>query len=253
MIYIRRILLGAAALAGLAVLVIGPALPQSTTFDQVPVPLGTTGQSELLVQSYAVPGGTLYAGVLRPPGATSPPVSLGMSFVPTGTTTPTRPLALTDAKSTGGVPMTAAAGTPSATVAPSRTAGTSLVLVGEATSSSAKTDNAMWEFRLPDSYVAGANIPVVINANYTGGGTITGASTTLTVTAYAEGQNGAETALTVSAAQQFTGTAANYTFTITGLGSGLAPNSRIVVSVAMLVTSSSGANTGQINSIAFGA
>ena len=55
------------------------------------------------------------------------------------------------------------------------------------------------------------------------------------------------TALTVSAAQQFTGTATNYTFTITGTG--LTPGEHIAVEVVMLVTNASGGNTGQINSL----
>ena len=118
--------------------------------------------------------------------------------------------------------------------------------VGEATSASAKTDKALWSFSLSDSYVANANIPVVVNANYTGAGTVTAATTTITVAAYSE-VNGVETALPVTAAQQFTGTAANYTYTITGTG--LTPGAAVTVEIVMLVTTSAGAATGQINSV----
>lgn len=61
--------------------------------------------------------------------------------------------------------------------------------------------------------------------------------------------NGVETALPVSAAQQFTGTAANYVFTITGTV--LTPGAHISIEVTMLVTTSVGALTGQINSVSY--
>jgi hypothetical protein len=54
----------------------------------------------------------------------------------------------------------------------------------------------------------------------------------------------------VSAAQQFTATATNYTFTVTGAASGLVVGSHILVELTMLVTTSAGAATGQINSVA---
>ena len=73
----------------------------------------------------------------------------------------TRYLPLTGAKADSGIPLTAAAGTPAGAVGIARTAGTSLTLAGEATSASAKTDKAFFEFTLPETYVAGANIPVV--------------------------------------------------------------------------------------------
>ena len=52
----------------------------------------------------------------------------------------------------------------------------------------------------------------------------------------------------VTAAQQFNGTATNYVFTVPG-AAGLAPGSHIVVEVVMLVTTSAGGLTGQINAI----
>ena len=160
----------------------------------------------------------------------------------------TRYLPLTDAKADTGIPLTAAAGTPAGAVGIARTAGTSLQLVGEATSASAKTDVALWEFDLPATYVAGANIPVIVNVIVTGTGTLTAASTTITVAAYTEAA-GVETALTVSAAQEFDKTGEILTFTITGTG--LVPYQHIAIEITMLVTSASGANTGTINSVAF--
>jgi hypothetical protein len=241
-----------AAIGALALLPCA-ALAQTTVVDQTPIPFTGGAQSEGFLQSYSVPGGTVDCIIVKPAGApgtgTGPiPLGAGCAFVPGGGGGYARFVNLTDGKSDLGVPLTAAAGTPTGAVGVSRTAGTSLVLVGEATSSNAKTDKVMFEMNVANTYVSGANIPVIVNANYTGSGTPTAATTTITVAAYTE-IAGVEAALTVSAAQQFTGTAANYTFTITGASSGLAVGSHIVIEITMLVTNASGANTGQINSV----
>lgn len=242
-----------ASILAAAVLLPSLALAQTTTLDQVPAPIPSAGNlaalnSELLTQSIAVPGGTLYVSTIRQPGPGGQIAGISQTFTPGAASAVTRFLSLTDGKSDLGVPFTAAAGTPTGTVGVTRVAGTSLTLDGEATSGSAKTNKAMWELNIPTTYIAGANIPIVVNANYTGVGTITAVSTTLTVAAYTE-IAGVEAALTVSAAQQFTGTAANYTFTVTGTG--LVPGQHVVFEVTMLVTSASGANTGHINSVAY--
>lgn len=231
-----------------------PAFAQTTTLDQTPVPVPGTGNttqaSENLIQSFTVPGGALYQTFYRQPGPSNNIIPGGMSFVPGGSGSAiNRFQSLTDGHSDLGVPLTAAAGTPTGTVGVSRVAGTSLFLSGEATSSSAKTDKVIFETNLASTYIASANLPVVVNCNYTGSGTVTAASTVMTVAAYLEAA-GVETALTVSAAQQFTGTATNYTFTITGASSGMVVGSHIVVELTMLVTTSAGATTGQINSVA---
>jgi hypothetical protein len=204
------------------------------------------GGNLVTVDSVAVAGGTLYmAGIMN--GG----VQQGISavFVPTGASSPQRFLALSHAVSDLGVPMTAAAGTPSGTVGISRTAGTSLQLLGEVTSSNAKTNKALFEFNLPDSYVAGTNIPVTVNAVAAGSGTLTAVSTTMTVAAYTE-KNGVEAALTVTAAVQIPPTtAADLSFTITGTN--LIPGQHLALELVMLVTSASGANTGTINSVSY--
>lgn len=220
------------------------AFGQAIVLDQVSPPF-TSGKSELLLQSYAVPGGTLYISTLK--RGFSDPEAIAQTFVPSSQGGMTRNLKLTEAKADTGVPLTATATSGAMGVA--RTAGTSLQLAGEATSSNAKTDKAMFEINLPDSYVAGSNIAVTVNCNYTGGGTVTAASTTMAVAAYTESQAGAEAALTVSAAQQMAATAGNLVFTITGTG--LVPGQRIIVELTMLVTSSSGANTGYVNSVSY--
>ncbi len=216
----------------------------TTLFDQEPIAFASIPQGELLIESCPVSGGTLYFGVARFGGA----FTLSRTFVPAAAGGLTRYLRLTDAKSDAGVGLTATATGGACGI--SRTAGTSLTLVGEATSASAKTDKALFDFDLPDSHVAGANIALVVNCNTSGAGTITSASTTMTVAAYTE-TNGAEAALSVSAAQQIPAAAGNLTFTITGTG--LVPGAHVVVELVMLVTSSSGANTGVINSVSYGA
>lgn len=225
------------------------AMAQSTVTDQIPAPVpsasNTNNQSELLTQSQSISGGTLVTTILKQPAG--PMIGVASAFVPAASGGIVRYFELTNGKSDLGVPMTAAAGTPTGTVGISRTAGTSMALTGEATSSSAKTDKVIFEFNLPTSYVAGANVPVTINALATGG-TITGASTTMTVAAYTE-TNGVEAGLTVSAAQQIPSTATNLVFTVTGTN--LVPGQHMVIELTMLVTTSAGAGTGTINSVAY--
>lgn len=128
------------------------------------------------------------------------------------------------------------------------TLGTSYALVGEATSSSAKTDTAMVEVVLPQNYVDGQNVTLKVNSNYTGSGTVTAASCSVTAAAYAitdAGVSGSN--LIATAAQLITGTATDLTFAITGTN--LVPGSRLLIELSLLVTTASGANTGQINSV----
>src|ERR1700733_9821809 len=67
-------------------------------------------------------------------------------------------LSLLNFKNTTGATLTASAG--SGILGISSTVGTSLGLVGEATSSSAKTDVGVIEYVLPSSYVAGTSFNV---------------------------------------------------------------------------------------------
>lgn len=156
-----------------------------------------------------------------------------------------RYLLITAANSDAGVALTATATGGAMGIA--RTAGTSLALVGEATSASAKTDKAFWETILPDTYQAGAPIPVDVNAQITGTGTLTTASCTLTLAAYSE-VNGVEAALVVTPGSLTLAAAqADYLFSIAGTGIG--SEARIGVELTVLVTSSSGVNVGQVNKV----
>ncbi len=58
------------------------ALAQTAVLDQTPVPTTSTSKSENVLQSYAVPGGTIYQGFFRSPGAV-PTWSSGLAFAPT--------------------------------------------------------------------------------------------------------------------------------------------------------------------------
>lgn len=156
-------------------------------------------------------------------------------------------LALTAAKSDVGVGLTATA--TGGAMGVSRTAGTSLFLAGETTSTSAVTDKAMWEFSLPASYTAGNTVGVTVNVSVSGAGTLTAASTTMALAAYSE-VNGVETALTVTGGtQQLVAAGSNLAWTIAATG--LAAGSHLSIELTMVVTSSSGSNTGHVNSISF--
>ncbi len=207
--------------------------------ESIPDALG----NKIVTSQESVTGGTLYiTSIINREGS----VAVTQDFVPTSIAGSQRFLALTNAKSAAGVSVTATPG--GGVVGIARTAGTSLQLAGETTSASAVTDTAFFEFNIPDSYIAGSNIPLTVNAVVTGAGTLTAASTTITASAYTE-TNGVEAALTVSAAQQFGLVAADLIFTITGTN--LIPGQHIGLQLAMLVTSSAGANTGYINSVSY--
>lgn len=159
---------------------------------------------------------------------------------------------ITDGKTDTGVAMAVETSQGAGTMGVARTTGTSLQLDGNVTSSNAKTDKVMWEIALPITYKAGTAIPVTIDQNYTGSGTVTGASTTITVAAYTE-SNGVETAITgITAAQPMTATPTDLIFTIPA-SAALISGQRIVIEIVMLVTSASGGNEGQINKIEFSA
>jgi len=228
------------------------ALAQSTTVDQIPAPVPSSSNgnsnSEWLLQNYGISGGTIYQSFMRQPGSSGRLLPGGMLFVPSNQSgTFTHWLSLTDARFDSGI-TGAASGASGTGFNIARTAGTSYDLTGVATSSSAVTTKFLFETDVASTYVAGSAIPVVVNANYTGSGTITAASTTLTLNAYTE-VGGVETAITgITAAQQFNSTPANYTFNIPSTA-GLVPGQHIALELVMLVTTASGANTGQLNAI----
>ena len=207
----------------------------------VPTDSGTT------VQYVDVSGGKLYFSSVRQgsgPAQVSAPTFV--SAAAAGSTSLN--LALTNAKSALGVPLTATAGSPSGAVGVSRTAGTSLQLAGEATSGNTKTNAAFFEANLPAGYIGGHDVTLDVNASISGTGTLTAASCLMTPTVYSEGVNGAETAVTVGAAKQIVAAGSTLSFVITGTN--LTPGQRLGIGLSMAIVSSSGANTGLINSAA---
>lgn len=232
-----------------------PAAAVSLVNDQIPAPVPSASnngsQSEVYIQSYPISGGLLYQSCFRGSGLQSGSVPLdcsGLTFVPSNLSGAfTRWLSLSEARFDSGIISTSATGSSTA-FGIARTAGASYALLGAPTSSSAVTTKALFETNVASTYQSGTAIPVVVNANYTGSGTLTAASTTLAVAAYTE-VGGVETAITgITAAQQFNGTATNYTFNIPSTA-GLAAGQHLAVEITMLVTTASGANTGQINAV----
>ena len=210
------------------------------------VPIG----KEITVFTRAMSGGNLAITTVRE--ANQNVVGVASTFIPGAASGVTQYLNLSDAKSDLGVPMTAAAGTPAGTVGISRTAGTSTQLVGEATSSSTKTDKALFELNLPFTYNAGTPINFVVNAQVAGTGTFTASTTIITPTLYTETTAGVEAVAVTGAAlvpttQQIGATASDLVFTSAGLG--LVPGQHLVLELVMAVVTTSGANTGTIDSV----
>lgn len=228
-----------------------------TPIDSANISPGTGGAiaagKEINIASRAVTGGVLYITTVRGDGD-SDPQGVATSFVATGTVPAVRYAKLSDGKSDLGVPLTAAAGTPSGTVGILRTAGSLLNLFGETTSGAqTKTNKVIFEFSLPDAYVAGAAIPVLVNCVVATATDVTAATTLMTLAAYSETAAGVEAALAVTAAQQIPiTTPALLTFSVTGTG--LVPGQRVVLELTMAVTTTTGgASFGQINSVGYSA
>lgn len=192
--------------------------------------------------NYMLQSGNLNAGTTLAVTTSSLP---GGSLVLVPFSPPIRHLPLTEAKSDAGIALTGTA--TGGTFGVSRTAGTSLYLIGQSTSASAVTDKAMWEIDLPDTWNPGSVIPVVVNFSIGGTGTLSGTATVASLGAYIENQ-GTETAITVTGGtQDIAATAADYWWTLAATG--LNPGQRIVVEPTLTVTSSAGVNTGQLNRI----
>lgn len=199
-----------------------------------------------VVRDLTVNSTTILTGAVSGAGFSSSVLGIAKTNAPT-----VRYLQLTDVHVDSGLPLlTATAATTLPGIA--RTSGTSLYLTGVATAGATPaTTNMIWEFDVPDTYTAGADIPVLINCVVPVATNITAASTTMTVAAYSVSSLGVETALTVSAAQQMAiTTASTLTFTVTGTT--LVVGSRIVLKLTALVTTTSGgASSVRVNSVGF--
>lgn len=162
-----------------------------------------------------------------------------------GIPTPTR-LNLTQAKNITGAAL--AAGAAAGVFGFSISLGTSFALISEAANSNTKTDVAMWEFELPPTYVAGSNINVLVNSNYTlGGGTV--GTHTLAAAAYLSVDAGTQgSSLIATSAQTVPSSAGTQTFVITGTT--LSPGDRLVLTLTLVLQDTGGSNiTATINSV----
>lgn len=151
---------------------------------------------------------------------------------------------LTKAMTTAGVDLTATPG--SGAFGISMTAGTSVALTGESTSASSVTDAALFEFVLPQGYVAGANVTLTINAKQAGAGTVT--TKTLNANAYLVAKDGTMGSDLIGVtAKAITTSAADYTFTIPGTG--LVAGSHLLLNLTTVIATSAGAANSQVNSV----
>jgi hypothetical protein len=150
---------------------------------------------------------------------------------------------LTDAMTEPGVFLTATPG--SGAFGISLTAGTSVGLTGESTSASSKTDTALFDFVVPQNYVAGQNLTLTLSAKQAGAGTVT--VETLNANAYLVASGGTQGADLIGvSAKNLTTANADYAFTIAGAG--LVPGSHLQLKLVTVITTSTGAANSVINS-----
>jgi hypothetical protein len=220
-----------------------------TPVDAANISEGTGGTialgKEINIASEAVAGGTIYITTVRGSG-NSDPAGVSTVFAPLGAGGTTRRVKLSDVKTVAGVPVTAAA--QANIFGLTFTPGTAEYLVSEAANSNTKTDVAAFEVILSDTYVAGTALNVIANANYViGAGTLT--TKTLAVAAYLVHDDDTESStLETTAAQTITGSAADYTYAVTGTT--LTPGARLVLTLTMALTETAGSNvTGRVNSV----
>lgn len=156
-------------------------------------------------------------------------------------------LALLDAFCQDGAPLAAAAAAGDFGV--TCTPGTVLQLISEVANNNTKTDKALWEFVVPDSYVAGQDLSLIINAEINGAGTP--GTKTVDAEVFEQATNGTGTTdICATAAQAIAANAADYTFTITGTN--IAPGDVLLVVVTIVLQETAAtALTAVINSARF--
>lgn len=220
-----------------------------TAVDATNISPGTGGSiasgKEINVASRSVTGGTLYITTLRG-AANSDPVGVATAFVPNSGAAGVRRLALVEAKTVAGVPLTVAAQANIFGI--TCTPGTAEYLISEVANNNTKTDVCFFEKLMSDTFLAAANFNVVVNAHFViGGGTLS--VKTVAVAAYLLNDDDTEsTTLETTAAQTITGSAADYTFAVTGAT--VSPGSRVGITVTMVLTETASSNvTGRVNSV----
>lgn len=135
----------------------------------------------------------------------------------------------------------------------SNTPGTSgPMLTGEVANDATVTDNAVTEFILPANYIAGQNLTVEVDCQYTNSSGTLGTHT-IGVNAYLGAEGGGQGSnLGLTSAQSIAGTTAGkLDFTIDGAS--LAPGGRLLLEVeAIMETTTSGSATAEINEVTIG-
>jgi hypothetical protein len=171
---------------------------------------------------------------------------VGANGMPQAVAAGNLPLASAKAITGAALPATAASNAFGYSV----TLGTSMFLITEVANNSTATDNCMFEYIVPASYLAGSNLTLAVNASITiGSGTLT--VQTLTPHAYLMNAAGANTmgANIASAGQNIVNGGSTLLFTITGTN--LVPGSRLLIELTTVLTeTSTHAVTGNINSVA---
>lgn len=202
------------------------------------------GGKELQVSSYSVTGGTMYVSTVREGG--SDLTGVAQSFVANTGAQGVRRLPLTGARTVAGVMPTVAAQANIFGIV--FTPGTAEYLVSEAANNNTKTDVIAFEHVLSDTYAAGTALSVIANAHFViGSGTLTTKTLACAVYRCADDDTEAATIETTSAVT-LTGSAADYTFAVTGTT--LNPGDRIVITLTMVLTETAASNvTGRINSV----
>lgn len=127
------------------------------------------------------------------------------------------------------------------------TLGTSFALASESANNNTKTDVALIEYVIPDTYIAGTNLTVTVNASITGSGTLT--TKTAEIKAYktaADGTQGSN--ISATGATAMTAAGADIAYTITGTT--LSPGDKVVLSLTVILTeTASSGMVANINSI----
>lgn len=194
----------------------------SVSADDGSVTVDSSLVADLLDAGFALPGTSVQGGN----GLTATQLGLLSAFCQDGA-----PLA-----------AAAAAGDFGVTCTP----GTVLQLISEAANNNTKTDKALWEVVLPDSYIPGEDVTLTFHAEINGAGTSN--NSTIDASAYLQADDGTGTVdLVATAAQVITTSDAAYAFVVTGTS--LSPGDKLLVVATMAVIESASSNiTGVISS-----
>lgn len=193
-------------------------------------PAGVTGQVQTSAGNFDITSGKVTV-----PGAfVTQMLDAGFTFLSSS-----GKVNLLDGFCVDGAPIAAAAAASDFGV--SITPGTTFYLVGESCQNNTKTDKALWEYTLPDSYVAGTDVVISPNAGFSGTGTVS--TKTVDVNAYEQAADGTQGADLCSTAAQNLGAVGVYSdFAFVIDGDNLAPGDKLLIVVTVALTETGNAN-----------